>query len=265
MEKKRVFFAFEIDAPWPGELPKGRLLDSTHCHMTLAFLGDTDWEALKKELKQFPAPPFKVGFAGYFDKCLLLPTKHPHVVAWHVNFFEDTWVISSYQNALLAWLSNLKLHPNEKHSFLPHVTLCRQPFNPRQWEKSFKPLPVMLKSLHLYESLGGLRYQPIWTYPLKPPFEEIEHTADIAFHIYGESLDQLFSHAFAALSFKCNALLNFFPNERKIGSIDDIVILLNELVAHADAQVGCSFKAISFHGELDQEDTLLKWEMIVDV
>jgi hypothetical protein len=47
--------------------------------------------------------------------------------------------------------------------------------------------------------------------------------------------------------------------------IDEIVMQLNEIVSHADAELGCPFKAISYHGNLNKKAAVWEWEMIVDV
>jgi RNA 2',3'-cyclic 3'-phosphodiesterase len=263
---KRLFFALEVQAPWPVPLPAGRRLDEAQRHMTFAFLGQTDYNLLKEALERFPKPPFKVGLVGKFDQCLFLPEQHPRVVAWHVEWLEGKEQLEPYQQHFIAWLQELGFNPDARRGFLPHVTLCRAPFNPHPWKKSFSPLPMMTHSLHLYESLGGLRYQPIWTYPLPAPFREIEHTADIAFQITGESLAQLQLHALIALAFKCPALLGELNRMAQPENLDDLIIHLNESVGQIDAKKGCPFKAVSFHGEVKElENGVLQWEMIVDV
>lgn len=261
--QKRLFFAIEVQAPWPQPLPAGRKLDEAHRHMTVAFLGQSDWDLLKAALPQIPTLPWKVGLTGIFDQCLFLPERHPRVVAWHVEWFEGKEALAVYQKKLIAWLQALGFNPDARKEFLPHVTLCRAPFNPHPWRKTFHPLPMTCSSLNLYESMGGLRYEPIWSQPLLPPFTEIDHTADVAFHIYGETLEQLQLHAKIALAFKFPPLSNQpLPNPE---SLDDLIIHLNNAVAHFDAKQGCPFKAVSFHGDLQQQNGILKWEMIVDV
>ena len=261
---KRVFFGFEVKASWPGELPSGRILDPAHRHMTLAFLGNVDISGLLSNLENFPPPPFAVGLTGIFDECLFLPFRHPHVVAWRVKWQENELALQGYQEILSAWLQTQGFKLDER-KFLSHVTLCREPFKVKEWEKAFHPLPMFIESLHLYESLGNLRYEPLWSYPLLPPFKEIEHTADIAFEITGDSFSQLFQHALMALSFKSLHFLPYAEKEYSFQNIDDIIIQLNELVSEVDARFGCLFKAVSFHGDIQEEKGLLKWEMIVDV
>jgi 2'-5' RNA ligase len=263
---KRVFFAFETKAPWPEKLPEGRILDERHRHLTLAFLGNINYADLEPLLSQFPAPPFRVGFAGIFNQCLFLPERYPRVVAWHVEWLDQAIALEPYHKAVVSWLQINGFEPDVRDHFLPHVTISRAPFNIRQWKQTFAPLPMVLENIHLFESVGNLKYEPIWSFPLKPPFCEIEHTADIAYLIRGENFDQLQKHAYIALAFKSPNLLNLSSHLHSPTNIEDIVQSLNRIIAHADAERGCPFKAVSYHGEaMEQEDGTLAWEMIVDV
>ena len=70
MDQKKLFFGFEVCAPWPEELPQGRVLEKENRHMTFAFLGQTDYPRLMDKLPSLPYPPFKVGLSGQFDQCL---------------------------------------------------------------------------------------------------------------------------------------------------------------------------------------------------
>lgn len=262
---KRLFFAIETHAPWPSDFPKGRMLESSHRHLTLAFLGNIPFAPLLKLLDQFPKPPMRVGSAGYFDSCLPLPPRHPHVVAWHAKWWETNPPLHEFYSLLSQWLDSHH-YAIDHRPWKPHVTLCRQPFDPEAWKQAFKPLPFYTGSIHLYESKGNLNYIPIWSYPLQFPFEEIEHTADMAFLIHGETPLQLYHHAFAALAFKMPELLDYFMPGVAITELVDIIVLLNAIICQADAAIGCPMKAVSFHGEISvQPDSLLQWEMIVDV
>ena len=261
-EKKRLFFGMEVFAPWPLKFPSGRVLDESHRHMTLAFLGNVNFSNLKTS---FPKPSFKVGKVGFFDKTLFLPEKHPHVVSWHVKWLDDVALLTAYKNECFSWLKCQGFSLQEQEEFLPHVTICRSPFDQKKWEKAFITLPMMVKDIHLYESVGKLKYLPIWSYSLKAPFVEIEHTADIAFHVYGENILELYTHAIAALAFKFPHIIYFLPDEKNINSVDDIVMSLNQTICRTDSRIGCPFKAVSFHGNFIEIEKILKWEMIVDV
>ncbi len=262
---KRLFFAIEVQAPWPAKLPLGRHLQEHQRHLTLAFLGNIPYAPLQALLPHLPQPPLKVGLTGYFDACLMLPPRHPNVVAWRAHWHEADNVLVHFQKEFSAWLTQ-QGYKLDQREWLPHATLARRPFDPHAWKKTFEPLPFYTKALHLYESTGQLNYEPLWSYPFQEPFEEIEHTADMAFIVRGHSLEELYHNAFTALAFKDPALLAFFEAQLTLTSLDDVIIALNSLVGRADGVIGCPLKAISFHGEVAQlEDAILQWEMIVDV
>jgi len=110
-----------------------------------------------------------------------------------------------------------------------------------------------------------ITYKSLWEIPLLPPFEEFEHTADIAFLLRGNTPEELHRHAELALSFKFPPLIEFFSAEKQ-HTVQEIVIALNVLIGKADQIYGCPLKAVSFHGNIAQgPHNLLYWEMIVDV
>jgi RNA 2',3'-cyclic 3'-phosphodiesterase len=265
--KKRVFFGVDVKAPWPDTLPHGRLLAPEDRHATLAFLGEVSHDFLLQELqKNFPTPSFKVGIVGHFSKCLFLPPRHPNVVAWEVEWMDPSQPLLDFRQKLLEWLRARDYHPKEHEGeWLCHVTLCRKPFHIEDWKKSFRPLPLAIHGIHLYESLGHSSYKSIWSYALIAPFQEIEHTADIAFLIHGENLKQIHQHAQSALAFRFPALIPFMQSNDPLENHDDIIMSLNTMIAQADAAIGCPFKAISFHGQIEPKNSVLQWEMIVDV
>ncbi len=250
---KRLFFGFEVIAPWKEKFPEGRLLDKEHRHMTLCFLGNVPFESIEPKLKGIPS--LQLGMVGVFDEMLFLP-----VAALHAKTFGTHDPISDYQKKLASYLGM-----KDERPFLPHVTLARLPLDKKAWEEVFSPLPFMIPRLHLYESLGNLKYDPIWTMDFILPFEEFEHVADIAFHIRGKTFDELFIHAQLALAFKFPNLLHYL-SRKSVGSIDEIVMAMGEIVTRADIAEGCPFKAVSYHGKMHKiEDGIMHWEMIVDV
>lgn len=261
-DEKRLFFGFEVHAPWRERFPQARLLDPAHRHITVAFLGKTSCERIKALLPNIPKPPFQLGHVGVFDACLFLPPKHPRVVAYHVQGVD---ALAAYQKDLVHFLEGEGFQ-FEQRDFLPHTTIGRGPFVRKEWEDYFSPLPMYYTSLHLYESLGHSRYGSVWHHPLRPPFIEVEHVADQAFHIYGESMGELHLHAQMALCFGCPALFPYLDLQSRKDSLEEVIIHLNEIVTQADQEIGTPFKAVSFHGEVEKEvGNLLKWEMIVDV
>lgn len=264
-ENKRLFFGCEVHAPWPERMPDGRILEASQRHLTMAFLGNVPFPKMRSLLDSIPVPSFKVGLVGQFDRCLFLPKRSPRVVAWHANWVAGEPLVA-FQRELMQWLQMQGYQVDTSREFLSHVTICRAPFVPHQWKEAFAPLPCLLNHLHLYESVGNLRYESLWQYSLVPAFEEMEHTADIAFRIRGENMQQLYLNAQYALAFHYPAFLPYLCQPPPADSLDQIIMGLNALVSKVDAEIGCPFKAVSFHGTIQQEmDHILLWEMVVDV
>ncbi len=260
----RLFFAFSVRAPWQNPLPQGRIINENSRHLTVAFLGNCDPDQLKKNIQSTPLPPMQIGCVGIGDKILFLPEKTPRVVCYHVDWLNKQNLLESYAHTLTIWLKNLGYAIDER-PWTSHVSVARTPTHFQEWQQSFHPFPFAIQGLHLYESMGNLNYVPRWSHQLVPPFEEFEHTADIAFNIRGNTVEDIFLHAQFALAFNFPMILNFIkpfvPH-----NLDDIVMALNELVAIADQEVGCPFKSVSYHGEIKElPDKTLFWEMIVDV
>jgi 2'-5' RNA ligase len=232
-------------------------------HITLAFLGSVPSAKIPALLAKIPTPSFKIAPVARSDRLLFLPETSPRVIAADVQWFAEDPLIA-YQQTLADWL-RAQAFALEEGPPLWHVTVARAPFSKEEWKEGIGPLPLYIEAICLYESLGNLTYQPLWSFPLLPPFVEVEHTADLAFWIYGEDLAQIYLHARIALAFRFPPLLAYFGTEAP-GSLEESIMALNHLIATCDAAIGCPFKAVSFHGELIQEaSSLLKWEMIIDV
>lgn len=259
--KKRLFFAFDIDAPWPSSLPNGRIIEEKERHLTLIFLGDTDYEKFQIIFNNFPTPDFKLGFSAQFDGCFF----SKHVAAWTIDEIDKKHPISLYYGTCINWLRVNGIQPPVNHDFTPHVTIARSPFCEKDWRDAFKPLPVVVKDLHLFESLGNSKYSSLWRYKILSPFENLDHTADIAYLVRGENLDVLYKNAQAALVHFFPLSLPFWNKNPKAGSLDDIIIGLNETISVIDRKINSPFKAVSFHSKIDKINGLLEWEMIVDV
>jgi len=263
---KRLFFGLSLEAPWPTSYPKGRIIQETMRHITLAFLGNFSFSKLEKELDHFPKPAFKIGPVGETSQVLFLPKGHkPRVVAHEISWLVDGERIEMLHKNVLDWLEKLD-YPVDRRPLLSHVTIARAPFENKEWEEAFEELPIFVSGIHLYESLGNLHYKSIWEYSLIPCFEELEHTADVAFQVCGTSFHDLYIHGALALSFSYPPFLTFLEEE-KISDFEQLVRLLNVMITKCDAQMGCPFKAVSYHGNFreDKENGLLYWEMIVDV
>jgi 2'-5' RNA ligase len=262
-DAKRLFFGAQVTAGWPHDLPAGRIIAEESRHITLAFLGQNSFTDLEKQLEQVPQPSFRIGMAGIGTELIFLPKEHPHVVALNISWLEDPHPLFLFQTALSEWLEACG-YTLKKHSFMPHITIARAPFEKEQWKSHFEPVPFFLTAIHLFESLGNLDYRSLWSCPLMAPFTELDHTADIAFTIRAVSVQQLFVHAQLALFFKFPPLAQFYtPSSTE--TLDQIVIELNRMIALADSEVGCPLKAVSFHGAIVKKGGLFTWEMIVDV
>lgn len=263
METTRLFFGFQIRCPWPEELPSGRILLEENRHLTLAFLGDVSMPDLEILLPFFPKPSFSIGLAGIFDEPIFLPPRSPRAAAWHVNWYKNKQEWERYSTQVIEWLKQQSLPHKHQNKLLPHVTIARRPFTIHEWRDSFRPLPMFLGDLHLCQSLGSSRYETCWTYPVLPPFEEISHTADLAFLIRGTDYSDLFFNAQLALSFHFPQLISYFLFI-KVASLEEIIRCLNQIIAKVDEHEGAPFKAVSFHGAIKQ-GPIYEWEMIVDV
>ena len=249
----------EIVAPWPLEFPSGRVLEEKDRHLTLAFLGDAELSLLVEKFSRFPPPPFRVGLPARFDRAQFLPLRKPHVAAWHVRFFEEF----DYHKVVWRWLKSEGI--SFRARFSPHVTLARQPFVKEEWQRDFVSLPLYFKTIALCESFPFSHYEVRWSYPLLPPFEEREHTADIAYVIRGDDMGRLYLNAAWALAFRYPPLMKFVRMETP-QTLEELIQKLNALIFRVDAAGGCPFKAVSFYGKVERRaENILEWEMIVDV
>lgn len=264
-ETKRLFFGLEVIAPWPSLLPTGRYIQETNRHLTLAFLGQAHFPSLQAKLATFPQPFFPIGLAGKFDAALLLPKKHPNVVAWHVQWLENPEPLNAFQNKLVLWL-NQNGFPCQNHEegFLPHVTLCRKPFNADDWMQHFAPLPLFTRNIHLYESLGNSRYQSCWCYPIPPPIGIID-PSHVHFLIRGNTIQQLHRHIQIGLAFHHPILLNYFLKEQNELNNQEFITNLNYILLKAYQEKNCPFKAIRFYKNVIKEDQLYIGEIGIDV
>lgn len=261
MEEKRLFFGLEVETPWPYDYPEGKIIEEKNRHMTLLFLGDYPMDNL---CSFFPKPSFTLGPVGIFKEIIFLPKRDPKVAAYQMKFIEKEKEMFSYCEKVVEFGKKLGVKIQHEE-FLPHVSVARAPKNLGEWRKSFKQLPFMVSAIHLYESKKDSQYQSLWKFPLKKPFYEIEHTADLAYKVFAEDFATLYKHAAIALSFTFPEILPFISFDNASENTEDIVITLNEIVTHADKEIGCPFKAVSFHGKETKSENLIEWEMVIDV
>ncbi|CDR35132.1 Conserved hypothetical protein [Criblamydia sequanensis CRIB-18] len=266
--KKKIFFGLKACADWPLFCTKARFLNEKNRHMTLAFLGMQPYNELDFFLKSIPTPPL-VGFSAVAEEILFLPFNKPATASYSLRFLAGENRLLDYQKKLSSYLiqKDLISHIDQKRSFLPHVTFARQPFDKINLKFEFTSFIITLSTLHLYESLGGLSYSPLITKEVEKPFEEIDHTADIAYLIKGESLEEIALNAKAALMSRELNIEPFFNYSKKdFSSIESIVLWLNEAIREQDKNEGSPFKAVSHHGKIKIDNkNIFTWEMIVDV
>ncbi len=292
-DEKRLFLGVHVVGSWPPSFPSGKLIEEEMRHITLAFFGVTSFSRLSSLLPSMPKPPFPMGLGGVGDHIEFFS----HVVATHVTWLEEDDLLKNsllkqedssriqgidqlmpalptpegmelrlgrsfmeYYTLVQAWLK-ANGYPTDTRPYNPHITLARQPFSFHEWKQFSSPIPFYATGIYLYESLGHSHYKPLWEIPLPAPFEEIEHTADIAFLVQGVTLRQLLLHGYLALAFKFPSLLSEKISDEPIDSLDDVIIALNDVIGRADQTIGVPFKAVSFHGE--HRDN--QWIMIVDV
>ncbi len=255
-----MFFAAELAAAWHSHFPPGRIVAEEFRHLTIAFLGMTDREAILKQIDQIPRPSWHIGPSGLLQKWIFLPTFSPRVVAAEASFFQEKEAFFEYQKNLSEQFKTLK------KELLPHATVARAPFDTAAWSHFPCQIPFFIRGIALWKSLGHSTYAPIWTDPSISPFEEIEHTADLAYTIRGQNFSQLAYHALLALSFSFPAFRSYLDKLSPCNSFEEIVHLLNQWIAEIDMREGIGLKAVSYHANIAaKENHLLEWTMIVDV
>ncbi|NGX56578.1 MAG: RNA 2',3'-cyclic phosphodiesterase [Candidatus Anoxychlamydiales bacterium] len=268
MEKntRKLFFAFEIETIWIDNFKNASVVDKKNRHLTLLFLGENDLNEIKKQLDLMPKLNLLLGSCGYFDKPFFLPKNNSRVAAYNAIFLEDNAKIENYQKNLYSFFLKEEFNLKNEKDFLPHITILRKDFEKKEFEKQFKQTPFYLKSFNLYESLFHSNYKALWKMDYLAPFIELKHTADIAFEVRGKDFDSLLLHSFIALCFKEFKLLKYKKNLKKVSSIDDIIIDLNEILTLMEIDgYQASFKAISFNQKNWVKDNIIYWEMVIDV
>ena len=88
---------------------KGKIIEKSLRHQTLAFLGELDFFSHKTVLENIPKPSFLVAKAGIFSRCLFFPERDPRVVAWEIDWLENRQEIIFYQKKLFGYLLDQNL------------------------------------------------------------------------------------------------------------------------------------------------------------
>jgi 2'-5' RNA ligase len=257
-DKKRLLFGLEAHAPWPESLADVKTLKARHRHLTLVYFGDVSYKKLHDEIRYMPKPDFRVGPVAISDSSLSLSNRSPDMIAWHVDPFGSD-LINDYQYELVEYFTE-KGYDFDKKKYVKHITLGKSSLLKKEMKKSFKPLPLYFSNLHLYESLKGDQYEPIWTYDLLPPFEEGKGGQ---FILYGESFQQIFLNAQIALAFKCPELVPFLDPSYQVRNLHDGGIRLTTLLNQAYRALKIPIEKATFLDSGKQDKGILSWPLQV--
>lgn len=138
-------------------------------HLTLRFLGecsDEQIEQLCDSTAQLSLPSFEIITNG----ALLLPIKRPRILALSIRLNDGLAELVRSINQI----TNSSEFIQEKHPFLPHITVARWKIPPHNLPpiKFHGARRQMVKEFHLYKSEStetGSVYTPIKTFPLTSP------------------------------------------------------------------------------------------------
>lgn len=237
---KRLFLGFKVDAPWFSIMPKGRIVAPESRHLTLAFLGEVDEGGLVKLLEEIPMSSYKVGAMGICKELIYLPPKKPNVAALSFNWLTQSELMLRFQQELVLWLRRFGyLSSDFENVFLPHVTLARRPFNPLEWKEIFYPLPLSTSHLHLYESIGQLRYKPLWSKNVWQPISRIVSPPEDACKVYrlmANTYKDLWIHTWLGLGFVYPQVVSEDFPYVVVGGLKEAEEQLNRILKHLDIE-----------------------------
>jgi 2'-5' RNA ligase len=251
---KRLFFGLEPFLP-ALELPSGRLLQEKDRHLTLVFLGNKEESQLIEYLEKHFRNPLTFSPLARCDEIIFLSS----VAALKVDFLTQQPALEALKNSLTQ-----AFFIEDNRRWLPHITLCKEPMDQRAWKELNFDIPCVFKAFHLYESLGHSTYKSLWSSPIPSIFQEITHTADYAFKIYGYSFMDLFVHAAFAICITFPMIFTL-PQPRECSRLDDVIDHLNAWISQVDIIKGSPIKAVSYHAHLNNFNGVFVWEMILDV
>ena len=146
MTEKRVFFGFDVICPWPQNPIEEKTLSFSNRHFTFLFLGKQEVEKLLPLLQKMPSLPFFISPAGFFDRCIVLPSKRPSVVALQFHLETYAQELKNFHYLFIQWLLDQKIEIKEleKEKLLFHVSVSRKPQSLELWEQTFKKRPFFL-------------------------------------------------------------------------------------------------------------------------
>jgi hypothetical protein len=266
----RCFIGFAVEGPWPASTLRESLRLSDR-HLTILFLGQQPRTVLLERCRRWH-PQLWSGPLLKAESWLRLPQEDPHVLALAsapCTQADALIHLIDEGRALFdpALPSDDQMGRPGGHgqtpgwSWLPHVTVSRDP------DQQADPLalPLWCADLHLYHSLPNRTYEPIWTWPIPRAFEEFDHPADRAFRCRGRTWPELTLALLWALSQQVPALVQGAALCAQASSQADAVRILNQLLSEADARSPIPWKAVTFHGRVEQHLEGMVWEVVVDV
>jgi 2'-5' RNA ligase len=259
--KDTLFFGAKVVCNWPKSFPEGKVISNANRHITLVYIGKVDEEMFVSILNKIPDCNFQIGSCGFFDGVLFYPKTKPRVCAFNI-FWMDEKVVDFTKNLTESVKSICNIEPITSY----HLSICRSPQSTSDWQEAFSPRGFYVESIELLKSLGSSEYKCLYEKRFHPPFIEIEHTADLAFSVFGFSFIELYENGFLALGFKDEKIFEFWKKCSQIDLLEDVVIKLNEAIYRLDEKYGTKLKAVCFHMDVKKsEDLMYVWEMVVDV
>lgn len=107
--------------------PSIRWTPNDNLHVTIKFIGETHPDVLAVYLKHIPDSLSGIHpFSIKIHRFLSLPPHTPHLIALGV---ERSFALQNLFIAIENFFSGLDL-PNDKHAFIPHITLARTKHHP---------------------------------------------------------------------------------------------------------------------------------------
>ena len=249
--KSGLFLGAKIIPAWSLNLfgDEGGQSLSDLPHVVWVEIEEISGSALQKILSRGAFSP-EVGFVGRLDTSDM--TMHFFDEARVVGFVEDIFFWLQEKGVSVSWPLFSCVH------FLAEL---------KEGSIPLSPSPFVVEGIEVFEKEKGAPCRILWQFPIVVPFEEMEHTADLAFIVRGKDWEELYLHACGALYFTCPELYPFLSGERvAMDGLDQIVIQLNRVIATIDQEVGSPFKAVSFNGKvIRNSEGIYEWEMIIDV
>lgn len=122
---------------------RGRSMSRNNLHMTLAFLGDVEFDKIQELIKAFK----KITFPPISLTTKSLNTFGEGTLV--VSFFDEP-ILTEYRNRIVQLLSDLSIKYDEKR-FVPHLTLFRK--SNKKIYREITPYCAIIKNVHIFSSV----------------------------------------------------------------------------------------------------------------